>query len=218
MSRPVDVTQSSPVCVAAPRTSAASATPAHVAASGTAYAVFPVECRNGPSDFSRALAANASPAATRASGTISTPRDIAGLLCLSSPGEGREQQLEHQVRVAARALALSGLALVQVERARIGQRLEAALAYQLPVDAAEPAAVGRADGHAERRRLAVHRAPGRDDDVGERDQALRIDGRLGEDHRRQLEGTDELPLLLRPRQDERVHLVEPAEVVERHRE
>ena len=77
------------------------------------------------------------------------------------------------LRVAANALARA-LALLQVERARVGERHEPALADQRLVHAAEPAAVRRVDGHAERRGLAVHRPAGRDDDVGERDQALRV--------------------------------------------
>ena len=64
---------------------------------------------------------------------------------------------------------------------------QAPVADQRLVDAAEPAAVRRVDRHAERRRLAVHRPARRDDEVGERDQALRVDGALGEDHRRQRE-------------------------------
>ena len=68
------------------------------------------------------------------------------------------------------------VALRQLERPRVGERLQPPFADQLLVDAAEPAAVRRVDGHAERGRLAVHRPAGRDDEVGERDQALRVDG------------------------------------------
>ena len=91
-------------------------------------------------------------------------------------------------RVAADALALA-FALAQLERARVGERRSRPCADQLLVDAAEPAAVGRVDRHAERRRLAVHRPAGRDDEVGERDQALRVDGLLGDDHRRERRAT-----------------------------
>ena len=59
--------------------------------------------------------------------------------------------------------------------------------------------------YAERDRLAVHRPAGRDDEVGERDQALRVDRPLGDDHRRQRERAHVLALLVGPRQDERVH-------------
>ena len=79
------------------------------------------------------------------------------------------------------------------ERAGIGDRHEASLADQLLVDAAEPSAERRVDGDAERRRLAVHRPTGGDDEVAERDQALRVDGVLRHDHRRQAERADESP-------------------------
>ena len=135
----------------------------------------------------------------------------------ASPRKGGEQQVEHQRRVASNPLA-RGVALVQVERARVGQRLQAPVADQLLVDAAEPAPVRRVDGDAERRCLAVHRAARRDDEVGERDQALRVDRGLREDHGREVEGAHVLALLLRPREHERVDVLEPTEMVERHRE
>ena len=101
---------------------------------------------------------------------------------------------------------------------RVGQRHEPALADQPLVDAAEPAAVRRVDRHAERHGLAVHRPAGRDDEVGERDQALRVDGALGDDHGRQRERADVGALLLRPRDDDGVHALVAAEVLERLRE
>ena len=63
----------------------------------------------------------------------------------------------------------------------VGERAQPAVADQRLVDGAEPAGEGRVDGHAERDRLAVHRPARRDDEVGERDQALRVDGVLGDD-------------------------------------
>ena len=120
--------------------------------------------------------------------------------------------------VAPHAAFVDVTALVQVERARVGERSQPPVADELLVDAAEPAAVGRVHGHAERRRLAVHRAAGRDDDIGERDEALRVHGAIRDDHGRQVEAADVLALLLRPRQHERVDAVVPAEVVERARE
>ena len=122
------------------------------------------------------------------------------------------------MRVAPHALARGAVALAQVERARVGERLQATVADQLLVDAAEAAAVRRVDRDAERRGFAVHRPAGGDDDVGERDQALRVDGGLRQDHRRERERAHVLALLLGARQDERVHVLEPSEVVERHRE
>ncbi len=55
---------------------------------------------------------------------------------------------------------------------------------------------------------------GGDDDVGERDQALGVDGAVGDDHRRQVELSHELALLLGPRQHDRLHLRMGAEEVE----
>ena len=85
---------------------------------------------------------------------------------------------------AGRSYALATL-LDQLDGALVGQRPQPALADQLLVDAAEPAAVGRVDRRAERDRLAVHRPAGRDREVGERDQALGVDRVGGDDHRRQ---------------------------------
>ena len=62
---------------------------------------------------------------------------------------------------------------------------QASLTDQLLVHAPEPAAVRRVDGHAERGRFAVHRPARGDDEVGVRDQALRVDRLLRDDHRRQ---------------------------------
>ena len=80
------------------------------------------------------------------------------------------------------------------------------------VDAAEAAAVGRVDGGAERGRLAVHRAAGGDDEVGEGDQALGLDGAGGDDQRGQRQASMNCALGLGARQDDRVHpssLAEP---------
>ena len=67
-------------------------------------------------------------------------------------------------------------------------------------------------------RFAIHRSARRDDEIGQGDQALRVDGLLGEDHRREREPSDVLPLLLGSRQDDRVHVLQAAQVLERHRE
>ena len=74
------------------------------------------------------------------------------------------------------------------------------------------------DGDAERRRLAVHRAAGGDDQVAERDQALRVDGVLGDDQRRQAQRADVVALLLRPGQHDRMQVVLAPEMVEHLRE
>ena len=119
-------------------------------------------------------------------------------------GLGRAQhQVDQQARVAADPLALAAL-LLQLERARVGQRPQPVRADQRLVDAAEPAAVGRVDRRPERDRLAVHRPAGRDDEVGERDQALRLDGVVRDDQRGQGEAPDVAPLLLGPRQHDGV--------------
>src|SRR5262249_40238670 len=81
--------------------------------------------------------------------------------------------------------------------------------------AAGRAAVGRIEGHAERGGLAVHRPPGGDDDVGEGDQALRVDGTVGDEQRRQVEPSDEPALLLGSGEDDRLYLRVGTEEVER---
>ena len=74
--------------------------------------------------------------------------------------------------------------LLELELVRGAQHAQPPVRDQPLVDGAEPAGERRVDGHAERDRLAVHRAAGRDDEVGERDEALRVDGVLGHDERR----------------------------------
>jgi hypothetical protein len=92
------------------------------------------------------------------------------------------------------------------------------MADQVLVDAAQPAAVGGVDGHSQGSCLTVHRAARRDDEIRERNQALRVDGLLGDDHRRQGERAHVVALLLGPRDHERVHVLQVAEVLEGHRE
>ena len=96
---------------------------------------------------------------------------------LATPSTRREQQVEHAAAGRggrARRFARSRLSSSSARGSVSGRSRPCA--DQLLVDAAEPAAVGRVDRDAERRRLAVHRPAGRDDEVGERDQALRVDG------------------------------------------
>ena len=110
---------------------------------------------------------------------------------------------------------LFGLALGELERAGVGERSQAALADQLLVDPAKAAAVGRVDRDRERGSLPVHRSPGRDREIGEGDEALGIDGSLGDDDRRQLEGADVVPLGLGAWNDDRLDALEGPEVLER---
>src|SRR5947208_6096529 len=102
-----------------------------------------------------------------------------------------QEAVDGMVWVAPHPPRLAG-PLAQLDRGRIGQRPQASLADEGLVDTAHPAAVGRVDGRAERDRLAVHRAAGREDEVGERDEALRVDGAIGDDQR----GVTEAPNVL----------------------
>ena len=99
------------------------------------------------------------------------------VLSVARSAERREQQVEHAAAGrAGRARRLPRRAFRSSSARGSVSGTQPPLADQRLVDAAEPAAVGRVDGHAERRRLAVHRPAGGDDEVGERDQALRVDG------------------------------------------
>src|SRR5262245_5465164 len=95
----------------------------------------------------------------------------------------RQQECQEGSGIAAHPGVAPVRSLLQLERARVGERPQAAVPDQHLVDAADAAAVRRVDGDAESRGLAVHRPAGRDDEVGERDQALRVDGRVGDDQR-----------------------------------
>ena len=87
-----------------------------------------------------------------------------------------EHQVEQEARVATDAARASGLALSELDRCCLGERSEASLADQCLVDSAELPGEGRVDGRPERDRLPVHRPAGRDDEVSEGDEALRVDG------------------------------------------
>src|SRR5690349_3231436 len=76
---------------------------------------------------------------TRAASVSTSPTCIFCAATRSGVPRG-EQQLEHRRRVAPDALP-GCVALVEVERARVGERLQASFADQRLVDAAEPAAV-----------------------------------------------------------------------------
>ncbi len=110
------------------------------------------------------------------------------------------------------------ISLLQLERTRIGQRPQAALPDQHLVDAADPASVGRVDGNAECCSLAIHRSARRDDQVGERDQALGVDGSVRDDHGREGELPDVVTLLGAAREDHRLDGLLVAEMSEQLRE
>ena len=141
----------------------------------------------------------------RAGRGCGSPRDGRG-------SDGAEDPLDEEGGIPPRRRRSCG-ALFQLQRAGVGQRPQPAGADQRFVDAAEPAAVGGVDGRAERGGLAVHRPAGGDDEVGEGDQALGLDGAGRDDQRGQLHRLDELPLGLGARQDDRVDLVVAAEPV-----
>ena len=125
---------------------------------------------------SRSASSRSCTASARRSSTATAPTCSACSRPL--PGQASSAESSRSSSPAgrgARAAPASALALRELERARVGQRPQAALADQRLVDAAEPAAVGGVDGDAERGRLAVHRPAGRDDEIGEGDQALRVD-------------------------------------------
>ena len=103
-------------------------------------------------------------------------------------------------------------ALDELDRPRVGQRPQPAVPDELLVDAAEPPAERGVDRRAQRDGLSVHRAAGGDHEVGERDEALPVDGGIRHDHRRQLERGDVLALVRRARDDDRVDVGAPAEV------
>ena len=96
---------------------------------------------------------------------------------------------------------------LELDRARVGQRPQTTRADQRFIDAAEAPTVGRVDGNAERRRLAVHRAAGGDNEVGEGNEALRLDRAGRQDQRGQGEALDQLALRLGAREDDRVNVL-----------
>ena len=103
------------------------------------------------------------------------------------------------------------VALHELEPAGVGERTQAVLADQSLVHAPKPTAVGGVDGGSERDRLAVHRPSGRHHEVGERNQALRVDRVLGEHHRGQLERAHVLALGVGARQHHRLGALVVAE-------
>src|SRR3954462_14973799 len=94
---------------------------------------------------------------------------------------GRKQQLDQLARVAANALPGRRLPLLEGDLVWVRQAPHPPLPEQQLVDRAEATLERREHGRAERDRLAVHGAPGRDHEVREGDQARRFVGALGDD-------------------------------------
>ncbi len=110
--------------------------------------------------------------------------------------------------------------LRQHERVGSGQLRQPPVRDQPLVDRAHRAGERRPHRRAERDRLAIHRAAGRDDEVGERDQALGVDRVLGQDERRQRRLAQRVPLGRRAREHDRLHRgigAEPLEHVSEER-
>ena len=78
-------------------------------------------------------------------------------------------------------LAATEVQFLEPELMRGSEQAQTSLAHQHLVDGAEPTRERRVHGDAERDRLAVHRPSGRDDEVGERDEALCVDRVLRDD-------------------------------------
>ena len=76
--------------------------------------------------------------------------------------------------------------------------------HEALVDRAEPTGKRRVHRNAERGRLAVHRAAGRDDEIAERDEALCVDRVVGNDERRKSASEDVVALLGGARKDDGV--------------
>ena len=100
----------------------------------------------------------------------------------------------------------------------MGKEAQPSLAEESLVDAAQLASEGGIDGHAQRYRLPVHRPSRRDDEVGQRDQALAIHRPIGDEERGQSERAYESPLLGRAGKDDGVDVSPPAEHLEQAQE
>ena len=99
------------------------------------------------------------------------------------------------------------VALAQLQRRRVGEDLEAAVGDQRLVDPAHAAGEGGEDGGPEGHRLAVHRPPRADHEVGVGDQALGVDRPLGDDQVGGAERPHRLPLGLGAGDDHGLRLV-----------
>ena len=77
--------------------------------------------------------------------------------------------------------------------------------YEQLVYRAEPSRKRRVRGNAEGDRFPIHRPARRDDEISERNEAPRVDRRLGEHERRQAKCDDRRSLLGRSWEDDRLH-------------
>ena len=108
--------------------------------------------------------------------------------------------------------------LRQHERICVRQLRQPPVRDQPLVDRAHRAGEGRPHRRSERDGLAIHRAAGRDDEIGERDQALGVDRVLRQDERRQRCLAQRVALGGRPREHDGLHRGVGAEPLEDVRE
>ncbi len=99
----------------------------------------------------------------------------------------------------------------ELQAGGVGEEAQATVGDQPLVDRAQLSCERRPHRRAEGDRLAVHGAAGRDDQVGDGDQALRVDGVLREDQRRKAQRRDRRVLLGGAGQHDGVHAVVGAE-------
>jgi len=91
------------------------------------------------------------------------------------------------------------------DRACVLEQLQPSLAHELLVDPAERPLEHRPHGRAEHGRLSVHRAPGGDQHVGERDEAAAVDRAVGHDDALEPEAADVGALLVGAGEHDGVH-------------
>ena len=153
-----------------------------------------------PTSSSTTRRSRRSPRAGRAASTSWPPSRASGRPSSSATARVCSRRASRGLRAAGRAGSAGSRrtrceaapcqSASELDRRRVGRAAAAALADQRLVDAAEPARRRSCTPGAQHDRLAVHRAAGRDDEVGARDQALRVDRVLGDDHGRQAERAD----------------------------
>src|SRR5918996_1443295 len=115
-----------------------------------------------------------------------------------------EKQVEKKGRIAFDARRLPARSLRRLELFCGAEDAQPALVHEHLVDCAQTPGERRIRGHSERSRLTIHRAARRDDQVGERNEALGVDRALGDDERRKRECLELTTLLVRSRQDDGV--------------
>jgi predicted glycosyltransferase len=104
----------------------------------------------------------------------------------------------HELPLAARSLGIRSAYAFDYEFALAQHALGCRAATRVVVPDAIPQ--GRLD------RLAVHRPPGRDDEIGERDQAPRVDRARGHDERGKGKSPDRVALFSCAWKDDRLHV------------